>query len=359
MSNLLSTSPPSSESIKIETEKLADIPSGQMSLEIEETEEDIDDTQQPDMTKVSVSDEEIVQESSSPIDELLADDITTHKEDIDESEFESEFESESEEGLTPPETTEVDLLQRPNNIPFEGYHKEIMPRPNKPGRINVNIYPPIQHQNIIGTTDDDYKLKNAKDLTHYLAEIKKHNIALPSGITKANFGKFYTKASSLNEQDRKLFDAYNSKMKKEKETIYETEEEEEDEDVDEINYAKFEQGIHREILVNAHPEIKHIDFDELNALSRVVRDSEGRIIDDLHKTIPFMTKYEQTKILGIRAKQLNSGAPPFIPLTEEMIDGYSIAQYELAEKKIPFIIRRPIPNGASEYWRVQDLIILR
>ena len=347
MSDLLSTSPPSSESIKIETEKMTDIPSEQMSLEIEETEEDIDDTQQPDITKVSVSDEETVQESSLPIDESLGDDIV---------------ESESESATDPVslESTEIDLLQRPNNIPFDGYHKEIMPRPNKPGRINVYIYPPVEHQNIIKTTDEEYKLKNAKDLTHYLAEIKKHNIALPSGITKANFGKFYTKASSLNEQDRKLFDAYNSKMKKEKETIYETEEEEEDEeDIDEINYAKFEQGIHREILVNAHPEIKHIDFDELNALSRVVRDSEGRIIDDLHKTIPFMTKYEQTKILGIRAKQLNSGAPPFIPLTEEMIDGYSIAQYELKEKKIPFIIRRPIPNGASEYWRVQDLIILR
>jgi hypothetical protein len=28
---------------------------------------------------------------------------------------------------------------------------------------------------------------------------------------------------------------------------------------------------------------------------------------------------------------------------------------ELKQKRIPFIIRRPLPNGGSEYWRVQDL----
>ena len=31
---------------------------------------------------------------------------------------------------------------------------------------------------------------------------------------------------------------------------------------------------------------------------------------------------------------------------------------ELEQNKIPFIIRRPLPNGSSEYWRVQDLTIL-
>ena len=28
------------------------------------------------------------------------------------------------------------------------------------------------------------------------------------------------------------------------------------------------------------------------------------------------------------------------------------------ELKIPFIIKRPLPNGKSEYWRVQDLLVL-
>ena len=37
------------------------------------------------------------------------------------------------------------------------------------------------------------------------------------------------------------------------------------------------------------------------------------------------------------------------------MEGYTIALQELNEDKLPFIIRRPLPNGASEYWKVNDL----
>jgi DNA-directed RNA polymerase subunit K/omega len=40
------------------------------------------------------------------------------------------------------------------------------------------------------------------------------------------------------------------------------------------------------------------------------------------------------------------------------MDGYVIAQKELEDKKIPFIIRRPLPNGGSEFWRLNDLQII-
>ena len=40
---------------------------------------------------------------------------------------------------------------------------------------------------------------------------------------------------------------------------------------------------------------------------------------------------------------------------ENVIDGYIIAELELQQKKIPFIIRRPIPGGGSEYWKIGDL----
>ena len=70
------------------------------------------------------------------------------------------------------------------------------------------------------------------------------------------------------------------------------------------------------------------------------------------------TATKKTRILGLRAKQLNDGADSFISVTEQMLDGYTIAKKELMEKKIPFIIRRPLPNGASEYWKISDLEIL-
>ena len=89
-----------------------------------------------------------------------------------------------------------------------------------------------------------------------------------------------------------------------------------------------------------------------------MRDTHNIIIDDLHKTIPFLTKYEKARILGQRAKQIDSGASPFVKVPDNIIDGYIIAEIELQEKKIPFIIRRPIPGGGSEYWNLKDLEII-
>ena len=77
-----------------------------------------------------------------------------------------------------------------------------------------------------------------------------------------------------------------------------------------------------------------------------------------HKTNPILTKYEKTRVLGQRTKQLNNGAKPMIKVKENIIDSYLIAEMELKEKKIPFIIRRPLANGYSEYWTLEDLEIL-
>ena len=86
-----------------------------------------------------------------------------------------------------------------------------------------------------------------------------------------------------------------------------------------------------------------------------MRNKNGRPIDPLHKTLPILTKYEKAKVLGLRAKQINDGSDIFVEVPPNIFDGYTIAQMELEQKKIPFIIRRPLPNGASEYWNVNDL----
>ena len=100
------------------------------------------------------------------------------------------------------------------------------------------------------------------------------------------------------------------------------------------------------------------NFHEVDALCTIVRNADGIIIDPLHKTLPFITKYEKAKVLGERAKQLNSGAEPFVEMGDEMIDGYLIAMAEFEQKKIPMIVRRPLPNGGSEFWRLADLEVL-
>lgn len=131
-----------------------------------------------------------------------------------------------------------------------------------------------------------------------------------------------------------------------------------DEDYDEDYLKKFDREVINNYIIDHHPEAVAHNFDEVKTMSNVVRNSEGIIVDKLHRTIPILTKFEKARVLGIRAKQLNDGAKPFIKHPVDVIDGYTIARMELAEKLMPFIIRRPIPNGGCEYWKIADLELI-
>ena len=139
------------------------------------------------------------------------------------------------------------------------------------------------------------------------------------------------------------------------------EEEEENDDDDELNenyLQKLDHDVKQNIISEFHPELNTHSMEEVEASCTVIRDDRGVIIDPLHRTIPFVTRYEKARAIGERAKQINSGAKPFVEIDQSMIDGYLIALKEFEEKKIPFIIRRPLPNGTSEYWRLSDLEII-
>jgi len=129
-------------------------------------------------------------------------------------------------------------------------------------------------------------------------------------------------------------------------------------DTDENYLQKFDDLLRETHMKNHHPEMLDNNVDEIESLVRVVRNSDGIIVDALHKTSPFLTKYEKTRILGVRAKQINQGAKPLIEIEKNIIDGYLIAQLELQKKVIPFIIKRPIPNGNFEFWKLSDLEII-
>ncbi|KAG2206446.1 hypothetical protein INT46_006974 [Mucor plumbeus] len=73
-------------------------------------------------------------------------------------------------------------------------------------------------------------------------------------------------------------------------------------------------------------------------------------------TTPYLTKYERARILGTRALQISLSAPVMIDIDGES-DALKIANKELREKKIPLIIRRFMPDGTYEDWKVKDLIV--
>lgn len=134
--------------------------------------------------------------------------------------------------------------------------------------------------------------------------------------------------------------------------------EDDDEELNENYLEKFDSELVKNYIDEFHPECFHHNYDEIAKLSNVIRNSDGIIIDPLHKTIPYLTKYERTRVLGQRAKQIETGAKPFVKVPENIIEGYIIAELELKEKKIPFIIKRPIPGGACEYWKLNDLEVV-
>jgi DNA-directed RNA polymerase I, II, and III subunit RPABC2 len=123
------------------------------------------------------------------------------------------------------------------------------------------------------------------------------------------------------------------------------------------------QGIFKK-LYQQHPECL---LDYVEQVYKVLPLTAGNSADDEvirsaydthHKTYPFLTKYERAHIIGTRANQLSQGAKPFIVVPEHVTDVKEIARIELQQKRLPYIIKRRLPDGRFEYWRLIDLMIL-
>lgn len=131
------------------------------------------------------------------------------------------------------------------------------------------------------------------------------------------------------------------------------EEEEKTEDVVEKEGKAFQ------FLNTHHPECR-IDYKE-DVLLQVQLESyppdHGK--DRRHKSVPYLTVFEKTKILGFRANQLAQGSKPFIlNIPPHVTDVLEIAAMELEQKRLPLILKRPMPDGSFEYVKLSDLMII-
>ena len=81
-------------------------------------------------------------------------------------------------------------------------------------------------------------------------------------------------------------------------------------------------------------------------------------LDKNHRSQPFLTQFEKTRILGFRTNQIAQGARPLIAVPEYVRSPLEIARLELEQRRLPFIVKRPMPDGTFEYWRLSDLLIL-
>lgn len=90
-------------------------------------------------------------------------------------------------------------------------------------------------------------------------------------------------------------------------------------------------------------------------------DECGKILNSLDKpkiSKLIMTRYEFNVVISTRTGQISLGAIPFVEIKENVksnMDLRKIALEELKQNKIPFIIKRPLPNNKYEFIRVKDL----
>jgi DNA-directed RNA polymerase I, II, and III subunit RPABC2 len=113
------------------------------------------------------------------------------------------------------------------------------------------------------------------------------------------------------------------------------------------------------LLYKHHPECI-LDYTETVASKLPLKTapvSEAASSDPFHQSQPFMTQFEKTKVLGFRTNQLAQGARPFVTVPEHITSVLEIARLELEQRRLPFIIKRPMPDGSFEYWRLSDLAI--
>jgi DNA-directed RNA polymerases I, II, and III subunit RPABC2 len=68
----------------------------------------------------------------------------------------------------------------------------------------------------------------------------------------------------------------------------------------------------------------------------------------------YITKFEKTKILGQRATEISMGAPPLVDI-DGIYDPVKIAEKEYNEKKIPYIVKRILPNGNTQHIKFSEL----
>jgi len=116
-------------------------------------------------------------------------------------------------------------------------------------------------------------------------------------------------------------------------------------------------------LMKFHPEaridtIESISMDiMLTNVPTTFTGADGQA-DAKHRSVPFLTQFEKTKILGFRTNQLSNGARPYIAVPEHVTDLREIAKMELEARRLPIILKRPMPDGTFEKWRLSDLLIL-
>ena len=86
--------------------------------------------------------------------------------------------------------------------------------------------------------------------------------------------------------------------------------------------------------------------------------SYHKMMNETRTTRPYMSKFEFTKLYGLRTQQISNGANPLVKVPSNITDAKDIVKLELRQQKIPIIIRRYTSIRTYEDWQVSDFLNL-
>jgi DNA-directed RNA polymerase subunit K/omega len=108
-------------------------------------------------------------------------------------------------------------------------------------------------------------------------------------------------------------------------------------------------------------------LDNSNINESLNEDENTKIINENTKTInksydnkildfPYISKYEITRILGIRAKQIDCGSPTLVDITSlKNKNSINIAELEYKENKLFFLIKRKYSNDKTNIYKLVNM----
>lgn len=126
-----------------------------------------------------------------------------------------------------------------------------------------------------------------------------------------------------------------------------------DDDISNYDDIELEANLEETEIDDTEEPTEVLEIKEI--VEETIKKKNKKIPNSQRTTRPFLSKYERCRVLGIRAKQIDLGCPIYTD-AKNLIESYDIAEKELNERKLPFILRRYLPNGNYEDWELSELI---
>jgi len=121
--------------------------------------------------------------------------------------------------------------------------------------------------------------------------------------------------------------------------------------IEEIEEIQYESDTEYDIIIDDSDESNN-HIEDIETFKKNYSKNKKKYI-----TTPNLNKYEMTRVLIERTLQIENGSILYISNPDRFTNAYSIALEEFKQRKIPFIIRRPLPDlQGYEYWKLNDMV---